>query len=299
MTAIKQKSMSEKIVIQRRDHEMASRIVGTVFIIVGTILVGLGIYSFVTYKAEAELNEDLKTPVLSELSSVTNEKIVELSGTAEGINKVRIFLDDVLLDTVKVKDSKFNYSWEVTGEGIYSLSVDGLKGFPRQERSNISESVFLTVDWTAPTSKMALEYSTEVNMDNLTLGGEIDPNTKIILRRGTKSYEGVSDKDGNISMAIDLLDEGKNVFGIVLEDEAGNQTIPEEKVRVTYSSAGHINGNGVAGVSDGIPEASGNLVEAMREVFNNQLMMIFGILAILSMFTTSMILVRKSKKASL
>jgi hypothetical protein len=52
-------SMAEKVVIQRKDNEMASRIVGTIFIVVGVILVGLGIYSFVTYNVEPELDEIL------------------------------------------------------------------------------------------------------------------------------------------------------------------------------------------------------------------------------------------------
>jgi len=296
MIVKKQKTMSDKVVLQKKDHEMASRVVGTIFIIVGTILVGLGIYSFVTYKIEPELDENLTTPILRELSSVTNDRIVELGGTAEGIQKVRIFLDDVLLETIKVEDGKFKYEWEVEDEGIYAISIDGLKGFPRQKRSAISETTFLTVDRTPPSSNISLEYPVEVVMESFLVEGVIDPNTTLILKRGTQSYSGVSDEDGNIELVISLLDEGKNVFGLLLRDEAGNETIPEEKVRITYSPRGDIDGNGVQGVSTEIPEASGNLLEAMKEVFNNQLMIFFGLLAILSMFITSVILVRKAKK---
>lgn len=296
MTAKKQKTMTEKVIVQKRDHEMASRIVGTVFIIVGTILVGLGIYSFFTYKAEPELNESLNVPVLRELSKSTNDKIVELSGTAKDLNKVRIFLNDVLLDTVKVEDGKFEYDWEIEDEGIYSISLDGLKGFPRQKRSNISEITFLTVDWTAPSSNMSLEYTEEVTKDTFTVVGIVDPNTTLILKRGTKSYEGISDEDGNVEIEVELSDEGKNVFSLLLRDEAGNETIPDEKIRVTYSPLGDVNGDGT--VDSEIPEASGNLSEAMQKVFGNKLMMYFGILAILCMSFTSAVLVKKYKKAS-
>lgn len=293
---MKDRTMSEKITLQKKDHEMASRVVGTIFIIVGTILVGLGIYSFVTYKTEPELDESLITPVLSELSSVTNDKIVELSGVAEDVSKVRIFLDDVLLETMKVEDGKFEYQWEVGDEGIYAISVDGLKGFPRQKRSEISGFTFLTIDRTPPSSNISLEYPVEVVMESFLVEGIIDPNTILLLKRGTQTYSGVSDEDGNIELVIGLLDEGKNVYTILLQDEAGNETVPEEKVRITYSPSAHINGDGVQGISTEIPEASGNLSEAMMEVFNNQLMMFFGLLAILSMFITSTILIRKTKK---
>jgi len=296
MIGAKQKTMSEKITLQRKDHEMASRVVGTIFIIVGTILVGLGIYSFVTYKTEPELDESLVTPVLKELSRSTNEKVVELSGTAEGIGKVRIFLNDVLLETTKTEDEKFEYEWEIEDEGIYTISVDGLKGFPRQKKSNISETTFLTIDWTPPSSNISLEYPMEVVMESFLVEGIIDPNTILFLKRGTQTYSGVSDEDGNIELVIGLLDEGKNVFGLLLQDEAGNETLPEEKVRITYSPSAHINGNGIQGVSTEIPEASGNLSEAMNEVFSSQLMMFFGLFAILSMFITSTVLIRKAKK---
>jgi hypothetical protein len=293
---MKERTMSEKITLQKKDHEMASRVVGTIFIIVGTILVGLGIYSFVTYKTEPELDESLTIPVLRELSSVTNDKTIELSGVAEDVSKVRIFLNDILLETMKVEDEKFEYQWEAGDEGIYMISVDGLKGFPRQKRSEVSEITFLTIDRTPPSSNISLEYPTEVVMESFLVEGIIDPNTTLFLKRGTQTYSGASDEDGNIELVIGLLDEGKNVYTILLQDEGGNETVPEEKVRITYSPSAHINGDGIQGVSTEIPEASGNLSEAMMEVFNNQLMMFFGLLAILSMFVTSAILARKAKK---
>jgi len=295
MTA-KNKTMSEKIVVKRRDHEMASRIVGTIFIVVGVILVGLGIYSFVTYKAEPELDESLMTPALRELSDSSNDKKIELSGDAEGVDKVRIFLNDVLLETVKAKDGEFEYVWEVEDEGIYSISVDGLKGFPRQRKSKSSETIFLTIDWTAPSSTISLEYPTEVVKKAFLVQGTIDPNTTLFLKRGTQSFSAVSDSDGYVEVVVDLLDEGKNVFGLLLRDAAGNETVPEEKVRITYSPSAHINGDGVQGVADEIPEAAGNLEEAMQEVFGNNLMLYFGLIAILAMVFTSVVLVKKQKE---
>lgn len=294
MTAKKQKTMKEKIVVQRKDHELASRIVGTVFIIVGTILVGLGIYSFVTYKTEPDLDESLTTPVLWELNSSTNKKIVNINGDAEGISKVRIFINDVLLDTVKVKDDEFEYEWNIEDEGIYTISVDGLKGFPKQKRSNMSDTKFITIDWTAPSANMSLDYSEEVTKDSFTITGIIDPNTTLYVKRGTESYSAVSDEDGNVEIEVSLSDEGKNVFSLLLVDEAGNETVPDEKIRVTYSPSADVNGDGTT--DSDIPEAAGNLSDAMSEIFGNKLMAYFGIIAILCMFITSAVLVKKYRK---
>ncbi len=296
MIAKKQKTMTEKIVVQERDHELASRIVGTVFIIVGAVLVGLGIYSFVTYKSEPELNEDLKTPVLRELSDSTNDKIVELSGNADGVDKVRIFINDILTDTVKVKNGRFEYQWNIEDEGIYTISIDGLKGFPKQKRSNMSDTVFIGVDWTAPSSNMSLDYPEETAEKSFTITGIIDPDTTLFVKRGTKSYEAVSDENGNIKVMVDLLDEGKNVFSLLLVDKAGNETVPDEKIRTTYSPSADVNGDGTT--DSEIPEAAGNLSEAMAEVLRGKLMTFFGILALLCMSLTSVVLVRKYRKVS-
>jgi len=296
MIAKKQKTMTEKIVVQERDHELASRIVGTVFIIVGAILVGLGIYSFVTYKSEPELNEDLKIPVLRELSDFTNDKIVELSGNADGIDKVRIFINDILVDTVKVKNERFEYQWNIEDEGIYTISIDGLKGFPKQKRSNMSNATFLKVDWTAPSSNMSLDYPEETAEKSFTITGIIDPDTTLFVKRGTKSYEAVSDENGNVEVVVDLLDEGKNVFSLLLVDKAGNETAPDEKVRITYSPSADVNGDGTT--DSEIPEASGNLLDAMEEVSGDRLMTFFGILALLCMSFTSIVLAGKYRKIS-
>ena len=296
MTAKKQKTMSEKIVVQKRDHEKVSRIVGTIFIAVGAILVGLGVYSFITYKGEPELNQELKTPVLRELSSVTDDKIVELSGTAEGVDKVRIFVNDAVINTVKVEDGKFSYDWEIEDEGIYTLSVDGLSGFPKQKKSEMSEITFLTVDWTPPSSNVSFDYPEESSKETVTIKGIIDPDTTLLLKRGTQSYAEISDEEGNISLEIELVDEGKNVFSVILQDEAGNQIILDEKIRITYSPSGSVNGDGTT--DSEIPEAAGNLADAMNEILNNRLMAVFGILALATMTITTVILSRRKRELS-
>ena len=292
-TKLNKKSMAEKVVIQRRDNEMASRIVGTIFIIVGTILVGLGIYSFVTYKTEPKLDKDIKVPVLSEIDSATNKKSITLKGTADDVSKVRIFVNDELLDTVKVEDKKFTYKWEIEDEGIYTIMVDGLKGFPKQKKSESSDAVMVTVDWTSPSKNISLDYTEESASSSLLVKGTTEADTTVYVKRGTELFSTVSDNDGNFEITLTLEDEGKNVFNILLEDKAGNQTVPDEKIRVTYSPSADVDGDGT---TDELPEASGNLSEALRDIAANNLMSIFGVLGLLVMAGTSAVLYRKYRK---
>jgi hypothetical protein len=292
-TKLNKKSMAEKIVIQRRDNEMASRIVGTIFIVVGAILVGLGIYSFVTYKTEPKLDKDIEIPVLSEIDSAINKKSITLSGTAEDAGKVRIFVNDELLDTVKVEDKRFSYTWNIEDEGIYTIKVDGLKGFPRQKKSESSDSVMVTVDWTSPSKNISLDYTEESSSSSVVVKGTTEAYTTVYVKRGTESFSTISDSNGDFEITITLEDEGKNVFNILLEDKAGNETTPDEKIRVTYSPNADVDGDGT---TDELPQASGNLSEALKEVFTNKLMSIFGILSLLAMTGTSVILFKKHKE---
>jgi len=69
----------------------------------------------------------------------------------------------------------------------------------------------------------------------------------------------------------------------------------EEKVRVTYSEESTVNGDAVM---DEIPVASGELEAAMQEIFGNNLMMVFALLAIITfVFSSGFTLVKyKGKK---
>ena len=200
-------SMTEKIVVQRKDNEMASRIVGSIFIVVGVILVGLGIYSFVTYNVEPTLDEEIGVPVLNELESVTNEKVIILSGTVEGARKVRVFLNGEVLEIVKVEDDQFTYTWNVETEGIYVIEADGLKGFPRQKKSNMSETSIMTIDWTAPSSDISLDYVEETSLETFVLKGSTEANTVVYVKRGTELFSVVSDGTGDFEVEVGLSDE--------------------------------------------------------------------------------------------
>ena len=85
------------------------------------------------------------------------------------------------------------------------------------------------------------------------------------------------------------------MFNIELKDEAGNETQVEEKIRIIYSEDSSVNGEAVDDTS--IPVAAGKLDKAMSVLFGNKLMIIFGILALIGMFSSTGVLLYKNRRA--
>ena len=180
-------------------------------------------------------------------------------------------------------EGTFEYGHTIEDEGIYAVSVAGVKGFPKRYISLQSDMKMIEVDRTDPVLTK-IDYPEEVGTESFTLVGNVEPDAKITVTRGTDEYVATCDEQGNFKISQILLDEGPNVFGVSITDEAGNEVELEEKVKVTYSTDSDVNGNAV---TDEIPVAAGELEEAMQELLGNNLMMLFGLLAILAFFLSS------------
>ena len=277
-------SMKEKVEIkQPGNSDKASRIVGTIFIGLGILLVAFGVYSFVKFRAEPTYNEELAVPTMEEVTDITNEKEIIVKGKAEDYNSVAIFVNDERVGETRVKDGEYEYTYEVEEEGEYTVSVAGLQGFPFREISPRSMDVFAIVDTTAPdVDDLKLDYVEETNKETFTLSGKTEPNVTVEVRRGVNTYEATAADDGSFEIADIALDEGKNVFYVNLTDLAGNTVSLDEKVRIAYSPNADLNGDGVvdnrdvAGVDDQLPQAAGELDNRLAR----NLMIIFGLAAL-------------------
>ncbi len=272
-------SMLSKVEIKKPgSQEKISKVVGTIFIFLGIVLIGYGIYSFVRFSRTPELDETLDTPSLSGMEIITNDEDVVIRGTAEGFDEVFVYVDNEEVARVKVdSEGTFEYEYPVEGEGTYAVSVAGVKGFPKRYISLQSDMKMVKVDRTDPVLTK-IDYPEEVGTESFTLVGSVEPNAEVTVTRGTDKYVATCDEQGDFSITEILLDEGPNVFGVSITDEAGNEVELEEKVKVTYSMDSDVNGNAV---TDEIPVAAGELEEAMQVLLGNNLMMTFGFLAIL------------------
>lgn len=292
-------SMKQKVEIKTPNGaDKASRIVGTIFIGLGILLVAFGIYSFLKFRAEPTYNEELETPTLEFVTDVTNKEEIVVRGDAPDYDSVAIFVNDERVGETRVKDGSYEFNYEVEEEGEYSVSVAGLQGFPFREISPRTSAEVAEVDRTGPdVDNVDLVYVEETNKSTFTLTGNTEPNVAVQVRRGVSTYEATADEDGNFRVEGIALDEGKNVFYLNLTDLAGNTVTLDEKVRIAYSPNADLNGDGVvddrdvAGTDDSLPQASGEF----DNLLVRNLMLIFG-LASLFVFSGSSIYAFNRKK---
>lgn len=279
----KKESMKNKVEVKSpTGADKASRIVGTIFIGLGILLVAFGIYSFLKFRAEPTYNEDLEVPTMEYVTDLTNEEEITVRGNAPDHDSVAVFVNDERVGETRVRDDSYEFTYEVEGEGEYAVSVAGLQGFPFREISPRSSSEVAVVDTTAPDpEEVELVYTEETGSSAFTLTGTVEPNAEVEVRRGVSTYQATADENGEFKVEGIALDEGKNVFYLSLTDQAGNTVSLDEKVRIAYSPGADVNGDGVtdgsvAGTGDTLPQASGELDNLLAR----NLMLIFGIAAI-------------------
>jgi hypothetical protein len=198
-----------------------------------------------------------------------------------------------------VKDAKVGakgaFSVDVTleKEGTYSITVAGIKGFPKRYLSAQSLVETIVVDRQAP-ALSDIKYSKEVGTSTFTVMGTVEKDAQVIVKRGTDYYSATCDAEGDFKIVSIALDEGSNIFNMVIKDVAGNETILDGEINVTYSPDSSVNGDAVA--DDSLPVAAGEQGRMTDFFAGNTLVIIFGILALISGITTTSVLYVKSKR---
>ncbi|MFA5633591.1 MAG: hypothetical protein WCY00_01630 [Candidatus Dojkabacteria bacterium] len=291
---LKKESMVKKVEIKEpKDQEKLSRVVGGMFIFLGILLISYGIFSFIKFNKTPELDETLDLPSLAGTEMLTSAEEITIRGTATDFDQVFVYVDNDEVARVKVADDfTFEYLYSVEQEGKYAVSVAGVKGFPKRYISSQSDMRIIEVDWTPP-ELVDLQYPVEVGTETFTVVGMVEPNCEATLRRGTDKYVGNCDEQGNFKIeGIVLEDDGPNIFTLEIADEAGNIIEIEEKVKVIYSMESDVDGNAVF---DELPVASGELEAAMKVIKENNLMVLFGIIALAALMFSSMFVLVKYK----
>lgn len=291
----KTESMVSKVEIKSsRDSEKISKIVGTIFIFLGILLVGFGIYSFIKYSATPQLNETLVSPSVSETPVVTKDSTVSLSGNASGYDTVYVYVNGEKVSSVKVgTKGEFKTDIILESEGKYEITVAGVKGFPKRYLSVQSLVETITVDKTAPVLT-EINYAKEVGTKTFTVTGTIEKDAQVTVKRGTDYYNVVCDDQGKFKIVSIALDSGANVFNMLIKDTAGNETVLDGEIKITYSPESSVNGDAVTDGS--LPVAAGELGRMADFFLGNNLVIAFGILALLAGLTTTSVLYVKSKR---
>lgn len=290
----KKGSMLQKVEIKEpKDQDRSSRIVGGIFIFLGILLISYGIFSFIKFNRTPELDESFDVPSLAGTEMLTSGEEIIVKGIAPDFDQVFIYIDNNEVGRVRVgEDSTFEYTYPVEGEGKFALSVAGVKGFPKRFISVQSDMRIVEVDWTSP-ELTDLQYPIEVGTETFTIVGTVEPDCEAILRRGTNRYDATCDEEGKFRIDGILLEEdGPNLYTLEIADKAGNSVEIEEKVKVIYSVNSDVDGNAVF---DELPVAAGELEAAMRIIRENNLMVLFGIVALLAFMLSSVFVLVKYK----
>ncbi len=283
--SVSKDSMVSKVEIKRpEDQEKISKIVGSIFIFLGILLISYGIYSFVKFSKTPQLDESLESPSLSGTEVLTNDEEIVIRGLADGYDEVFVYVDNEEVSRTKVmKDSTFEYTHATPVEGKYAVSVAGVKGFPKRYISMQSEMRIVEVDRTVPVLA-EIKYSPEVGTETFTVIGKVEPGAEVTVRRGTDKYVVTCDDNGDFKIMGILLDEGPNVFAVEVMDKAGNVTKQEDGIKIAYSPNSTVNGDAI---SDYLPVAAGELEAAMKIIKENNLMVIFGLIALIAFMLSS------------
>lgn len=294
-TVVKKETMVSKVEVKNpKDSERVSRIVGGIFIFLGILLVAFGIYSFIRYSANPQLNESLVSPSVSEMPVVTKESTITVSGNATGYDTVYVYVNGEKVQNVKVGNKgEFRTDVVLDNEGQYEITVAGVKGFPKRYLSSQSLVETVTVDKQAPVLS-EIKYSTEVGTPTFTVMGTVEKDAQVIVKRGTDYYSATCDAQGNFKIVSIALDSGLNVFNVVIKDIAGNEAVLDSEIKVTYSPDSSVNGDAVT--DESLPVAAGEFSRMTDFLLGSNLVMIFGILALISGITTTSVLYVKSKR---
>lgn len=286
-------SMRSKVEIKQppQRQEKISRLVGSIFIGMGVLLVAFGIFSYIKYREEPLLDPELEAPTLEEVTTITNGEVIKVMGNAQGFDTVFVYVNEEKVGESKVGDEgNFSYEYTVEEEGTYAITIAGVRGFPNRYLSVLSSAKESEVDRTPPSEEeVTLKYGSETNKDTFILVGTTEPNATVEVKRGIESYDGLTDSEGSFRIENIALEEGRNVFSVYVSDLAGNQILLDERVRVEYSPFGDVDGDAI--IDDKIPQASGTL----DELFGNTMMMVFGLIALIAFATSSAVVYKKNK----
>lgn len=280
-----------RVQVDTTENSFSRKVIGMGFALVGFLLIlGVIILNIIS-NVEPQLDEDLSIPTLDQVVEFTNKDKIVISGKVETGEQVILYVNDEMIrEVISVEDEKFSYSYEIPEEGEYVFEAVSVEGFPFRRGSEKSDSIKFVVDWTAPSADVKIDYDTEVETGLVTISGEVEANIFVRLLDDEEIlYEVKADDEGLFEIENVRLLEGENEFRVELEDRAGNKNVLARRIVVTSLV------DGPELVDGEIPEASGDLVRALSTIFNNRLMMIFGVLAILALFASSSIVVIKKR----
>lgn len=170
-------------------------------------------------------------PTLDIPYEATNSAKISVSGTATSGDKVKLYVNDDMVDMVDVeKDNSFTFDAVVLKEGKNVLKAVALDD--KNAKSDFSESAEVTYLKKAPTLTIDSPNDGQTfshDQNKIEVKGKTDPDVKVTIN----GFWAITHDDGSFSYSGLQLQNGDNMIKIVAEDKAGNKT--EQTRKVTYN----------------------------------------------------------------
>lgn len=173
-------------------------------------------------------------PVLDALPIATNSATITISGTAQAKQKVALYINGSLEDTVDVTDDKkfeFNNQFLTTGDNLIQVRALEKDEKGKEYESNFSDSFTISLTKSAPT--LSIDQPTDnqtfsKDSSPTTVKGKTDPGVKVTVN----DLWAIVDNNGNYSYEL-MLKGGENKILVKATDNANNTT--EKEITVTYN----------------------------------------------------------------
>lgn len=279
-----------------KTEDSTARMVAIVLAIFGILVIITMVILIVANRANPGIDSTIAKPTFDSVPANTKDDKIVLTGQAVNVSKVMIFVDGRaetgLVDVDK--DGNFSYEYKFSDERTYKFESAAIRGAILLSRSEFSDAVEVTFDKTAPSKNVEfVKLPAEVNTNDLTVTGKADPNSQVTLIIGTKKYSGEVDKDGNFEIKNVPLEKGENKFFVEISDKAGNVTKVGDPITVVYSGSASVNGNGA---KTNIPQADGELEDAMAFLFENKVMFGVGLIALVLFLVNGAVVMAKLRR---
>ena len=179
-------------------------------------------------------------PVITLQTTLTNENTITITGTTvEGSTVILTQNDNVLTSTVTI-DSDGIWSVDVTliqGDNTFTATATDQAG----NISDVSNSVTVTLDNTAPVAPVITLQTTLTNENTITITGTTVEGSTVTLTQNDNVLTSTVtiDSDGIWSVDVTLI-QGDNTFTATATDQAGNISDVSNSVTVTLDNTAPI-----------------------------------------------------------
>ncbi len=173
-------------------------------------------------------------PVITSPTTLTNENTITITGTTVEGSTVTLIQNNIALTPTTITSSDGIWSVDVTliqGDNTFTATATDQAG----NISDVSNSVTVTWDNTAPAAPVITSPTPSTNADTHTIAGTAENGSTVTLTRNSVALVPTATSDGTWSIDVTLIQDA-NTFTATATDQAGNISDVSNSVTVTLDT---------------------------------------------------------------